>query len=430
MKRICAILVIAAVLLVPGRAAGQASPANGNRPALTADAALLIDLSTGKVLYELNADELRYPASTTKIITAMLLLEHAQLNEVIVVGEEIKRIGPDSSTAKLRVGDRLTVLDMLHALLLASGNDAAYATAVYVARKASGFERMDTDMALRVFCDLMNEKAWQLGAKNTRFTGPDGYHDDGHYTTARDLALIARAALEYDVLRQVAATTEYHWQGRRWRNTNRLLHRDFPEEYYPWATGFKTGYTPEAGCCLVSTARGGKRELLGIVLNSTRAEVWKDTRNLLEYGFNSWKQYAMVVEGRQLLTVPVRGQGLGQPSMVRIMAGGTYSDLLNVEDIARLKLDFVWAEGVRKEDEAGLVLQAPIREGQVLGQALVTLEGEVLAEIEMIAAYGIKGGGWLSAGKLLLALALFAAVLFAILLRAFRTAGDSAAVRK
>ena len=138
MKRICAILVIAAVLLVPGRAAGQASPANGNRPALAADAALLIDLSTGKVLYELNADELRYPASTTKIITAMLLLEHAQLNEVIVVGEEIKRIGPDSSTAKLRVGDRLTVLDMLHALLLASGNDAAYATAVYVARKASG----------------------------------------------------------------------------------------------------------------------------------------------------------------------------------------------------------------------------------------------------------------------------------------------------
>ena len=281
---------------------------------------------------------------------------------------------------------------------------------------------MDTDMALRVFCDLMNEKAWQLGAKNTRFTGPTATTMTA-ITPPPGFVLIARAALG-DVLRQVAATTmplagatlaEYQppaAPGLRRNITRgpRDLRRNYPKPVAAW-----------------SPLPGRQAGMLGIVLNSTRAEVWKDTRNLLEYGFNSWKQYHG--GGGQAIPSLSGGKGWASPAWSGLWRG-TYSDLLNVEDIARLKLDFVWAEGVRKEDEAGLVLQAPIREGQVLGQALVTLEGEVLAEIEMIAAYGIKGGGWLSAGKLLLALALFAAVLFAILLRAFRTAGDSAAVRK
>lgn len=361
---------------------------------LAAEAGYLVDVSTGKILFAKNPDQPLFPASTTKIMTALLLLEHAELNEVITVGEEINRIGFDSSTADIAVGDRLTAAEMIYALMLPSGNDAAYTTAVYVARKASGIEQMNIDQAIQVFVDLMNSRARELGAKHTNFAVPDGYHTPGHVSTARDLALITLEAYKHEFLREVAGSPEYYWQGNRWPNTNRLLRRDYPEEYYPWATGFKTGYTPEAGFCVVSTASGGGRELVGVVLNSTRFAVWQDTRALLEYGFNSWTHYAMLVEGRQIFTVPVSGQRRGQPDMVKILAGETYAGLFNVRQIPRLELSFDWARGVLKTGEQGLILNAPIRKGQNLGNAVITLDGEVLAEVEMVAAHAVKGFNW------------------------------------
>lgn len=397
MKILRGVLCLVIILfLLPGRAMAEevSSLKELGELELSAEAVFLVDRGTGKILFAENEDMPMFPASTTKIMTALLLLEHAELNEVIVVGKEINCIGVDSSVAKLKVGDRLTVADIAYALMLPSGNDAAYTAAVFIGRKVSGFELMDINQAVEVFVGLMNKRARELGAMNTNFTGPDGYHMPEHVTTARDLVLIAQAALGNEFLCQVAATEEYFWQDKRWSNSNRLLRRDCPEEYYPWVTGLKTGYTPEAGSCLIFTASGGGRDLLGVALNAPRREIWQDSRRLLEYGFSSWKNYAMLVEGREIITVPIQGQRWDQPEMLKILAGGTYSDLHNVADIRRLELDLSWAQGLAKSGKEGLVLKAPIRDGQVLGLAVVSLDGERLAEVEMIAAYEIKAFNW------------------------------------
>lgn len=389
MKKIQYIISLAmAVVLFPGAALA------GGAPDLAAEAVFLLDEGSGKVLYEKNADLPMFPASTTKIMTALLLLEHAELNEIILVGEEIDWIGYDSSTAKLKVGNRLTAAEIIYALLLPSGNDAAYTAAVFVARKASGFELMDIGQALAVFAGMMNERARELGARNTNFAVPDGYHTPEHVTTARDMALITLEARKHEFLCQAAAATEYYWQGRRWTNTNRLLRLDYPEEYYPWATGFKTGYTPEAGNCIVTTASGGGRDLLAVILNSPRYALWQDARTLLEYGFQSWRRYEMLVAGRQVFTAPVRGQRQGEPETVVIVAGETYADLFPAEDIARIQLNFAWARGVTARGGAGLVFKAPIRKGQTLGTAVINLDGEVLGEVELLAGHGVKGFRW------------------------------------
>ncbi|HQD19681.1 MAG TPA: D-alanyl-D-alanine carboxypeptidase family protein [Bacillota bacterium] len=401
--RLC--ILLAAALILVGAAEVQAAPARAPAPdELKAEAAFLLDVETEKILYEKNADQPMPPASTTKILTALLLLENAPLGEVVTVGEEVGKIGPDSSVAKLKPRDRLTVGELVYALLLPSGNDAAYTAAVFVGRRISGFEHLPIDKAVASFVELMNKRARELGAVNSNFVVPDGYDTPGHVSTARDLALIALAAMENDFLRQAAATTEYHWQGRRWGNTNRLLLQEYPDAYYPWATGLKTGYTGEAGHCLVATAQGGGRELIGVILKSDQKERWADIRRLLEYGFNCWRHYRMFVEGRQIFTVSVKG--LGGNQMLRILAADSWSDLLSVEQIDNLELEYRWRRGVVSAREKGLALKAPIRKGQVVGMAVISLEGEVLGEVAMVAAASVGMHYlWLPAlGGLMLAL--------------------------
>lgn len=382
--RLCILLVVA---LLVGTGEAQAASRAPAPEELTAEAAILLDVETTKILFEKNADQTMPPASTTKILTALMLLENADVGEVVVVGEEVGKIGPDSSVAKIKPGDRLTVAELVYALFLPSGNDAAYTAAVYVGRRISGFEQLAIDKAVDVFVDLMNKRAKELGAVNSNFVVPDGYDTPGHESTARDLALIALAAIENDFLRQVAATPEYHWQGRRWGNTNRLLRQEYPDAYYPWATGLKTGYTGNAGHCLVATARGGGREQIGVVLKSDKKGRWADIRCLLEYGFNGWKQYTMFVQGREIFTVPVKGL-LGS-KRVKILAAEGWSDLLSVEQIDSLELDYRWRRGVVSAREKGLALKVPIRKGQVVGIVVISLEGEVLGEVEMVAAASV-----------------------------------------
>lgn len=384
--RVCILLVVA--LLLTGGTKGEAGLSRAPAPEeLAAESTFLLDVETEKVLYEKNANQAMAPASTTKILTALLLLETAELGEVVIVGEEVGKVRPNSSVAKLKPGDRLTVAELVYALLLPSGNDAAYTTAVFVGRRISGFEHLYIDEAVEVFVALMNKRAKELGAVNSRFVVPDGYDTPGHVSTARDLALIALAAVENDFIRQVAATPEYHWQGKRWGNTNRLLRQEYPNAYYPWATGLKTGYTGKAGHCLVATAKGGGRELIGVILKSKQKERWSDIRWLLEYGFTSWRQYTMFVQGRQIFTVPVIGLR-GSP-MVKILAAENWSALLSLEQIENLELDFIWRRGVISTKEKGLALKAPIRKGKVLGKAVISLEGEILGEVDMVAAANV-----------------------------------------
>lgn len=265
----------------------------------TAGYAVLIDERTGEVLFDKNSSKKCYPASTTKIMTALMVLENASLDETVVVGDEANMAALDSSKAWIQYGESLSVKQLLNAMLIPSGNDAAYTLAVYIGRKLHPDKIVSYKDAVSYFCRAMTERAKELGCKDTQFTNPDGYHKEDHYTTAYDMALIAKEAMTYEDFRKIVETTEYNLpdiavlnangesveQSRAYYNTNRLI---MPGDikYLPSCTGLKTGHTDDAGYCLVASAYKNGTKLISVVMKSTEESVWDDSANLLKWGFN------------------------------------------------------------------------------------------------------------------------------------------------
>jgi len=265
-------------------------------PGIMAQSAILMDAKTRAVLWEKNGDMPMYPASTTKIMTALAAIDWIETGSVLRVGDEANKAGAGSSIAGLDYGEEISFENLLNALLLPSGNDAAYVLAVNAARIASGNRNMPIDEAVAFFVDMMNRKASELGAGQTHFTNPDGYHDEGHTTTAYDLALIAREAMESALFREVVSTehvriddyrqfNENDTAYRDWYNTNELIRRG-GSNYYEYATGIKTGHTESAGYCLAASASKGSDTVIAVVLGSTQEAVFADARILLEACFD------------------------------------------------------------------------------------------------------------------------------------------------
>lgn len=253
-------------------------------PQLQAETALLIDLTGQQILYQKNTADHIAPASTAKLLTALTVWEVCDPQETVTVGKELARVAFDASRAGLQQGDALTVYDLTAAMLLPSGNDAAYALAAHAGRALAG-EGCTVSQALEAFRKAMNQTAKALGAGDSRFVTPDGYDADRQYTTAQDLARIARAFLQNEALAALAAVpamTVPLQDGRslELQNTNLLLHPD-SEWYTPSVTGLKTGRSGDAGCCLVAAARQGDTQLLCVVMGSTEEGRWADTRALL-----------------------------------------------------------------------------------------------------------------------------------------------------
>ncbi len=261
------------------------------QPLLKAGAAVVINTDTGKIVFNKHENMPMYPASLTKLMTALLVAEKADWAQEVTVGEEVTFVGPKASVAGLCAGDRLTVEELVWAMLLPSGNDAAYALAAHVGRIVGG-QDLSAKAAVERFVDLMNTRAQELGTHGTRFVNPDGFHHNYHVATAYDLALIAQAAYKNPKLAPIFAATEHCAQLQRagstisktWHNTNLLLDETSPY-YYEWADGLKTGTTPEAGYCLAVTASKGKQNLLVIILRSTEEGRYTDATSLLEYVF-------------------------------------------------------------------------------------------------------------------------------------------------
>ena len=225
---------------------------------------IVYDIDKNYVLYERGAESLCYPASLSKLMTALVALEHLPPETLLTVGSEVLMIGENSSTAYLTAGQRLPAEALTDALLLPSGNDAAYVFAVNAAKKALGDEGLSNADAVRAFVGLMNEKARELGCQNTVFVTPDGYDADGQKTTAADMARISAAAYKNDTIRASVGKTEreYKFEGggkSLWKNTNALI-RPESSFYSDCATGMKTGSTDLAGYCLAVSAeiKGGK----------------------------------------------------------------------------------------------------------------------------------------------------------------------------
>lgn len=234
---------------------------------------VLYDLNADRTLYGKQADERCYPASMTKLLTAIVTIENAPADTVFTVGDEIRLIDPDSSVAYLRIGQRLDLQTLLEAMLLPSGNDASYVAAVNVGRILAGNSGLSAREAVTVFCNKMNEKAKALGADHSHFANPDGIHSDNHYTTAADMLLIAKSAYQQPLIaaaaKQESVTRTFlsGETGATWYNTNYLLRTD-NRHHYDYATGLKTGHTDKAGYCLTATAEKGGVRLMAVLLGS------------------------------------------------------------------------------------------------------------------------------------------------------------------
>lgn len=244
-----------------GKAASKDLPA---APAITAKQAILIDGNTGEILYEKAAEQRAYPASTTKIMTALMVLELCKRYDIGIDTEVTvpkEAIGVEGSSVYLKPGETRTIEDLLYGMMLRSGNDAATALAVCMGGNEKNFVKM------------MNDKAAELGCRKTRFQNPTGLFDEIHYTTAKDLAHIARMAMGNDTFRQIAAAQSWG----TYTNKNKTVFQ------YEGGTGIKIGFTEKSGRTLVASASRDRTDLIAVVLNDSN---WfADAYALMDYGF-------------------------------------------------------------------------------------------------------------------------------------------------
>lgn len=252
---------------------------------------LLYDLTEDKTLYSTGDDQVIYPASTTKLLTILYAMTIVNEDTIFTVGNEISIAPADSSKAKIRKGEQYTFEDMVAALMLPSGNDAAYTLAVTCGRALAEDSNLSAADAVARFMQGLNEYAASLGLTSTHFVTPDGYHDEAHVTTVGDILQIARMAKANPMLSRIMATPTYTVtdlaKGRTmtWENSNFLL-KETSKYYYPYATGCKTGFHTPAGACLIATAEKDGRELMVLIFKCTDKNVrFVDAKNFLELGF-------------------------------------------------------------------------------------------------------------------------------------------------
>lgn len=255
-------------------------------PQVSAESAILMEANTGTILYEKNAKQAMYPASTTKTLTALLTVENCKMSDTVTISHNsLFDVPADSSSmGGLSVGDKLSVEVCLYGLMLSSGNEIAYALGEHVA----GGE-------LSKFVDMMNQRAKELGCVNSHFVNPHGYHDSEHYTCSYDLALISREALKHAEYRKVAGTERYDFPlandgstRNPWNHHLMLLHNS--EYFFENCTGGKTGFTSSSGSTLVTYAEKDGLSLICVVLNENKPNHWLDTKALFDYGFDNFQK--------------------------------------------------------------------------------------------------------------------------------------------
>ena len=249
--------------------AGVSARAAGQPPEVHGAAAIVVDVQTGRVLYHKNSRAPRAVASTQKLLTALIIAEEGNLWETVTIKPEDTAAAP--TKLYLKAGQTYSRFELLQALLVKSPNDVALA----LARDNAG--------TAQEFVVKMNHRARAMGARTSRFMNPNGLPAEGQFSTARDIAIIARNAYANPILRKIVATprAEFHYADGRVRqlvNTNRILHQA------PWCNGMKTGYTNAAGHCLVSSGQNNGRDVIAVILGSNKANVFTDSKRLLEWG--------------------------------------------------------------------------------------------------------------------------------------------------
>lgn len=333
-----AALFLAAALFIPCRA-----------KEISAQSALVLDAGTGRVLYEKNADRRSLIASTTKIMTALIVCEQCNVLDRMRIPKEA--VGIEGSSLYLQAGEVLTVQELLYGMMLHSGNDAATALAIYCAGTVEGF------------AELMNDKARSLGLADTHFTNPHGLDAPDHYSTARDLAVLSAYAMKNPVFAKTVGAKQVSIGQRSLRNHNKLLWR------VEGANGVKTGYTRAAGRILVSGACRDGRQLVAVTINAP--DDWNDHACLLEEGFAGFSLTRILSENQKLGSVTVLG---GTEDQVSLLA----------------EADFVFP--LAKDEQVSVELPgpgfvyAPVTEGAEAGHAHILVDGVCVGKVRLVFA--------------------------------------------
>ena len=364
---------------------------------LTAVSAILIEADSGRVIFEKNPKERMYPASTTKILTVWLALMLGDslengLETKFTLSENAVNLAPDESSAKFAAGEQVRLIDLCYAAMLVSGNDAATA----IAEGLGG--------TVESFVGMMNQSAWSLGCYDTHFVNANGLHDENHYTTAQDLATLARVAMQDESFREIVSAPEYKlpkdniYRARSIINGNNFVAESGDENkknrYYPDATGIKTGTTSAAGNCLVASASRDGVNLISVVLGATSdTSRYEDTIKLMDYGFSQFLSTSIAeIYLRNPRVIDIRGFDLNDPEVGRLtleirLQSTSVSDVIVT---TREEMEY-WVQNFSSYTvtEFTRELRAPITAGEVMGTLTYYGESGVPVVYDLVASRSI-----------------------------------------
>ncbi len=378
-----AVILLLCACILPGSAAFNASL---DTMGISADIVLLLNLDSNTVIFDKNADKVTASASLTKITTAILTIENCQdLDAVVTVKQSsIDAIaGTNSSTAGLLAGEELTVRQLLYCLLVRSANEAAVILADYIGGGS-----------VPAFVQMMNDFAASLGCTNTHFVNPHGLDAEGHYSTARDLALITQHALELPLFSEIVNTVSYTLpatnksEERNLLSTNWLINPNFKTYYCEYASGIKTGSTSDAGRCIISTASKDGYNYLAVVMNAPYEDVngdgnpdnraFLDCKTLFEWAFDNLRMTKVADTTRIVTVVDVRLSS--DADHVRLVPETEVTALVPVGNDE----NSVLIEAI--PEETPTTVEAPVKKGDVLGKARILYAGDEIATVNLVAA--------------------------------------------
>ena len=335
---------------------------------LNAKSVILMEESTGNILYENNPDERLPIASVTKVMTMLLIMEAVDsgkinLDDMGTVSENAMSYG--GSTMFLETGEQLTVNDMLKGIAVASANDGCVAMAEHLAGSESAF------------VDMMNEKAKKLGMENTHFMNTNGLDEDDHYSSARDVAIMSRELMKHETIFNYTSIWMDTLRGGKFQlaNTNKLI------RFYDGANGLKTGSTSKALCCLSAAAKRNDMQLIAVVLGApTSAERFASAKSLLDYGFANYAVNTQITAGDEVQKIAVEK---GVDKEVDVVAGDSCSTLVKKGQ----------EDNITKEIKIDEAITAPIEAGQKIGTMTISRDGEVIADIGLNASSAVEKKG-------------------------------------
>jgi D-alanyl-D-alanine carboxypeptidase len=329
-------------------------------PSVSAAAAVLMEASSGEIIWSRSPDAKLPMASTTKIMTALVAIENGNVDDVVTVSCDA--VGIEGSSIYLYEGERLTLGDLLSAMLLESANDAATAIAIHIGGSVEGF------------ADMMNAKAAELGLKSTHFTNPHGLDNAEHFTTARELAIIAREAMKNEMFGEIVSTYKKTIPLNETEGVRLLINHNKMLKRYDGACGIKTGYTKKSGRCLVSAAERDGLSFICVTLNAP--DDWRDHTEMLDLGFYLYESRTLCGDGEFSYTMPV--------------VGGE-SEYVILENANAVSLPLPRSAGeVTCTVELPRFLFAEVREGEVVGRLIFSVNGQTVAECDVMAKSSVE----------------------------------------